>query len=88
MRVRVAAVARHGVYRLDLLGAHLEQELVRTRDDLVLVDARPQHPVDLVVDRVHEPGRLVEERDLLGGLDLPRLEKYLGAVGDVHPGTL
>ena len=88
VRMRVAAVARHGVDRLHLLGAHLEQELVRTRDDLVLVDAGSQHPVDLVVDRVDEPGRLVEERDLLGGLDLPRLEKYLGAVGDVHPGAL
>ena len=39
---------------------HLEQELVRARDDLVLVDAGSQHPVDLVVDRVDEPGRLVE----------------------------
>jgi hypothetical protein len=45
----------HGVDCLDLLRAHLEQQLVRTSDDLVLVDARPQHPVDLVVDRVDEP---------------------------------
>ncbi len=88
VRMRVATVARDGVDRLHLLGAHLEQELVRARDDLVLVDAGPQHPVDLVVDRVDEPGRLVEERDLLGGLDLPRLEECLGAVGDVHPGAL
>ncbi len=74
VRVRVAAVARDGVDRLDLLGAHLEQQLLRARDDLVLVDARAEHPVDLLVDRVDEPGRLVEERDLLGGLDLARLE--------------
>ena len=65
VRMRVAAVARDGVDRLDLLRAHLEQQLVRARDDLVLVDARPQHPVDLVVDGVDEPGRLVEQRDLL-----------------------
>ena len=88
VRMRVAAVARDGVDRLDLLRAHLEQQLVRARDDLVLVDAGAQHPVDLVVDRVDDPGRLVEERDLLGGLDLARLEEHLGAVGDVHPGAL
>ena len=86
--MRVATVSGHGVDRLHLLGAHLEQELMRARDDLVLVDAGPQHPVDLVVDRVDEPGRLVEERNLVGGLDLPRLEECLGAVGDVHPGAL
>ncbi len=77
VRVRVATVARDRVDRLHLLGAHLEQQLVRPRDDLVLVDAGAQHPVDLVVDRVDEPGRLVEERDLLGGLDLARLEECL-----------
>ena len=88
VRVRVAAVARDGVDGLHLLGAHLEQQLVRARDDLVLVDAGAQHPVDLVVDGVDEPGRLVEERDLLGGLDLARLEERLRPVGDVQPGAL
>ena len=39
VRVRVAAVAGDGVDRLDLLGAELEQELLRPRDDLVLVHA-------------------------------------------------
>ena len=88
VRMRIAAVARDGVDRLHLLRSHLEQQLVRPRDDLVLVDARPQHPVDLLVDRVDEPGRLVEERDLLRGLDLSRLEEHLRAVRDVHAGAL
>ena len=65
VRVRVAAIAGDRVDGLDLLRAHLEQQLVRARDDLVLVHAGTEHPVDLVVDRVDEPGRLVEERDLL-----------------------
>ena len=88
VRVRVAAVAGDGVDRLDLLGAHLEEQLVRPRDDLVLVDAGPQHPVDLLVDGVDEPGRLVEQRDLLRRLDRARLEHHPRAVGDVQPCAL
>ena len=88
VRVRVAAVARDGVDGLHLLRPHLEEQLVRARDDLVLVDAGPQHPVDLLVDRVDEPGRLVEQRDLLRGLDLARLEHDARAVGDVDAGAL
>ena len=84
--MRVAAVARDGVDGLHLLGSHLEQELMRAPDDLVLVHTRPQHPVDLVVDGVDEPGRLVEEHDLLRRLDRSRREKHLRSVGDVHPG--
>ena len=88
VRVGVAAIAGDGVHRLDLLGSHLEEQLVRARDDLVLVHARPQHPVDLVVDRVDETGGLVEERDLLRRLDLARVEERLRAVGDVETGPL
>ena len=88
VRMRVAAVARDGVDRLHLLRAHLEQQLVRAGHDLVLVDAGPQHPVDLLVDRVDEPGGLVEKRDLLVGLDLACLEEHLGSVCDLHSGAL
>ena len=88
VRMRIAPIARDRVDRLHLLGAHLEQQLVRARDDLVLVDAGPEHPVDLFVDRVDEPGRLVEECDLLGGLDLAGLEERPGTIGDVQPRAL
>ena len=88
VRVRDAAVARDGVDRLDLFGAHLEEQLVRAPDDLVLVDPGPQHPVDLLVDRVDQSGRLVEQRDLLRRLDLARLEHDPRAVGDVDAGAL
>ena len=88
VRMRVAAVARDGVDRLDLLGAQLEEELLRARDDLVLVHARAEHAVDLLVDRVDDPAGVVEERDLLVGLDLPRLEHHARAVGDVDAGAL
>src|SRR5579885_1536639 len=88
VRVRVAAVARDGVDRLDLLGAHLEQELLRARDDLVLVDARAEHAVDLLVDGVDEAGRLVEQRDLVRRLDLARLEHDARPVGHVQARAL
>ena len=84
VRMRVAAVARDGVDRLDLLGAQLEQDLLRARDDLVLVHARAEHPVDLLVDRVDHPAGVVEQRDLLVGLDLARLEHHARAVGDLR----
>ena len=86
VRVGVAAVARDGVDRLDLFRPHLEEQLVRAPDDLVLVHPGPQHPVDLVVDGVDEPGRLVEQHDLLRRLDRARGEEHLRSVGDVHSG--
>ncbi len=88
VRMRVAAVARDGVHRLHLLGAHLEEQLVRPRHDLVLVHARAEHAVDLLVDGIDEPGRLVEERDLLRCLDLAGLQHDARAVRDVHAGSL
>ena len=35
-------------------------------DDLVLAHAGPQHAVDLLVDRVDDRGRVLEQRDLVG----------------------
>ena len=60
-----AAVAGDRVDRLDVLRAQLEQQLHRRRDDLVLGHARAQHRVDLLVDRVDDPGGLVEQRQLV-----------------------
>jgi hypothetical protein len=64
VRVPGAAVAGDGVHGLHLLGAELEEQLVRRRHDLVLAHARAQHAVDLVVDRVDDRGGVVEQRDL------------------------
>ena len=86
--MRVAAVAGNGVHGLDLLRPHLEEQLVRAPDDLVLVHARPEHPVDLLVHRVDEARRLVEECDLVRRLDLARLEHDTRAVGDVDARAL
>ena len=69
MRVRVAAIARDGVDRLDLLGAELEEQLHGPRHDLVLAHARAQHAVDLLVDGVDDRRRVLEQRDLVGRLD-------------------
>jgi hypothetical protein len=85
--MRIAAVPRDRVDGLDLLRAHFEEELVGARDDFVLVDPGPKHPVDLLVHGVDEARRLVEQCDLLGRLDLARLEHDLGAVGHLHAGT-
>ena len=65
VRMGLAAVAGDGVHGLHLLRPHLEEELMRPRDDLVLVDPGTQHPVDLVVDHVDETGRLLEQRVFL-----------------------
>src|SRR6476646_1415679 len=66
--VGVAAVAGDGVDGLDLFGAELEQALHGHGDDLVFADAGAEHAVDVLVDRVHDRGRVLEQRDLVGGL--------------------
>ena len=71
MRMRVAAIARDRVDRLDLLRAELEEQLHGPRHDLVLAHARAQHPVDLVVDAVDDRCRMLEQRDLVCRLDRP-----------------
>jgi len=86
MRVRVAAISGHGIDRLDLLRAELEQELLRPRDDLVLVHAGTEHPVDLLVDRIDDPAGVIEQRHLVDALELPRLEHHARAVGDMEAG--
>ena len=52
VRMRVAALARDRVDRLDVVRAHLVEHLVGHRDDVVLADARLQRLVDHVVDAV------------------------------------
>ena len=67
-----------------LLGAELEEHLHRSRDDLGLAHAGAEHPVDLLVGRVDDPGRLIEERELVGALDLACLEHHGLRVGDLQ----
>ena len=84
VRVRIAAVAGDRVDRLDVLRAELEEHLHRRGHDLVLAHARAQHPVDLLVGRVDDSGGVVEQRELVGRLDLPRLEHHRLRVGEVQ----
>ena len=58
---------------------------MRRRDDLALAHARAEHAVDLLVGRVDDPRRLVEQRELVGALDLARLEHHRLRVGDLEP---
>src|SRR5436190_6217563 len=70
VRMRAAALARDGVDALDVLRAQLEQHLAHERDGVVLAEARPQRPVELVVRRVDHGARRVEQRDLVLRLEL------------------
>jgi hypothetical protein len=88
VRVRVAAVAGHRVDRLDLLRAKLEEQPLGIGHDLVLADAGAQRAVDLVVDGVDDSRRVVEQRDLVDGLDAARAEHHARAVGDVDARAL
>ena len=81
VRMRIAAIARDRVDRLHVLGAELEQDPHRLRDDLVLGHPRPQHAVDLLVDRVDDRGRVVEQRQLVLALQPPRLHHHRLRVG-------
>ena len=73
---------RDRVDRLDLVRTHLVEPLVRERDDLVLAHARLERLDDVLVDAVDHRGGLGEQHDLVGRLDLPRVEHQLLAVDD------
>ena len=77
-----------GVDRLDLLRAELEQALHRHRHDLVLAHARAQHPVDVLVDRIHDRRRVLEQRDLVVGLVRARREHDRLRVDDLEAEAL
>ena len=79
--MRVAPVAGDGVDRLHLLRAELEQQPLGLGHDVALGDAGTQELVDALVDRVDDAGGVVEQRDLLVGLDRPRRQHHLRAVG-------
>ena len=65
VRVRVAALARDRVDRLDLVRAHLVQPLVGQRDDLVLPDAGLERLDDVLVDAVDHRRGLGQQHDLV-----------------------
>ena len=73
VRVRGAAVAGDGVDRLDVLGAELEQELVRMRRRPGSRGFPGAASGRSVVDGVDDSGGVIEQRDLVRRLDLARL---------------
>ena len=54
---------------------------IAMRHDLVLAHARPQHAVDVLVDRVHDRRRVLEQRDLVRGLERTRAHHHGLRVG-------
>ena len=86
--MRVAALARDGVDRLDVVGAVAIEELVDLGDDVVLAHAGLELLVDQVIGAVDHGGGAVEQRDLVDALDLARLQHHLLAVGDLEAGLL
>ncbi len=88
MRVRCAALAGDGVDALDVLGAHVVQDLVDQADALVLAHARAEELVELVVGGVDHGRGLGEQADLVVGLDAAGGEEQLLAVDDGDTGLL
>jgi hypothetical protein len=86
--VRIAALAGDRVDRLDVVGAVAIEELVDLGDDVVLAHAGLQFLVDEVVGAVDHRGGAVQQRDLVGRLDLARLQHHLLAVLDLEPRLL
>ncbi len=88
VRMRIAALARDGVDRLDVVGAVAVEELVDLGDDVVLAHAGLELLVDQVIGAVDHGGGAVEQRDLVDDLDLARLQHHLLAVVDLEAGLL
>ena len=88
VRVRAAALARDRVDALDELRPHVVEDLVDQRDALVLAEPGPHRPVELLVSGVDHHAGLVEQGDLVNGLDHPRLLQQLLAVDHLDPEPL
>ena len=86
--MRIAALARDRVDRLDVVGAVRVEELVDLGDDVVFADARTEHFIDHVIGAIDHRGRAVEQRDLVGRLYLARAQHDLLAVLYLEPGLL
>ena len=82
VRMGIASFPADRVDGLHLIGPHRVEPLVHQRDDLVLPDAGLEHLDDVLIDPVDHRGGLGEQHDLVGGLDLPRVEHALLAVDD------
>ena len=66
VRMRVAALARNGVDRLDVVGAVAVEKLVHLGDDVVLAHAGLELLVDQMIGAVDHRGGAIEQRDLVG----------------------
>ena len=75
--MRAAALTRYRVDRLDVVGAHVIELLVRDGDDLILADSGFEYLIDRLVDAIDQGGGHAEQRDLVLGLDLPGIEHCL-----------
>jgi hypothetical protein len=83
VRMGAAALARDRVDAFDELRAHVVEHLVDDRHALVLTDSRAHLPIELLVGAVGHRARHVQQRDLVTGLDHPRLLHQLLAVGNL-----
>ena len=85
VRVGIAALARDRVDALDELRPHVVEHLVDQPDALVLAHSGLHRAIQLLVGGVDHRARLVEQRDLVAGLDHPGLLHQLLAVDDIDP---
>ena len=83
VRVRPAARTGNRIDALDALGPQAEQAVVGDGDQLVLARAGPDGAGDIDIGGVDHGGGELEQLDLVGGLDLARVEHRLLSVDDL-----
>ena len=88
VRVWVAPFTGDRVDCLDLIRTHLVEPFVGQGHDLVLPHAGAQRVHDVLVHPVDHGRGLIEQHDLVGGLDHPRVEHALLGVDHGQPLTL
>ena len=84
VRMRVAAFARDGIDRFDIVGSQLIKHLIGHRHDIAFTHAGLQLLVDHVVYAVDHRSGLVEQDDLVNILDLSGIEHDLLAVDNAE----
>ena len=85
VRVWRAPLTRNRIDALDVLATQAIEHFAHQADALVFAYAGTQKGVQLVVRRVDHRTGLSQQRDLVDGLDAPRLEEHLLTVNDGEP---
>ena len=88
VRMRIAALARIGIDRLNLIRTHLVKPLRRAGDDIGFAHSGFQLFEYLIINAIDHGRRLVQQHDFIDVLDLALIQHGLLRVAHLQPERL